>query len=293
MKKLKKFFFRYSLGLLRFIFTIPILETYLLKRIEGRKSGFWLAMIPTEGFYSKNTIRKVSRNEIYYELDLSNLIENQIYFHQYKHTFKFIEQEINQAKIIFDIGANIGATVLFFAKCNPTAQIHAFEPDSFLFKKAKKNIDLNGFNNIHLHNFGLGKSKHQAKLYLLDKHNLGMNRIFSKPNPYPFQEVEIDSLDNFVLENKISEIDFIKIDTENYELEILIGAEKTFNSLPISLIHIEITNKNLYESSSSSQEIYNLLQKYGFRKFYIAETFENFKMIDFKNKNFLDLIVKR
>ena len=74
---------------------------------------------------------------------------------------------------------------------------------------------------------------------------------------------KISSLDNFLIKNKklsIKKIDLIKIDTEGYELEVLIGAKKTIEKFKPKYIQIEYNwhhlfkNVNLYYFSKVLKE---------------------------------------
>ena len=59
-------------------------------------------------------------------------------------SYKFIPRSEKNDPIIIDCGANIGVSVVYFKKLFPKSKIIAFEPDPFLFKYLKKNIEKNG-----------------------------------------------------------------------------------------------------------------------------------------------------
>ena len=76
-------------------------------------------------------------------------------------------------------------------------------------------------------NIGLGEKKETVKLYEVNENNPGMNRIITDDRNFPFSKININTLD-FILEDlKISKVDFIKIDTEQYELQVVTGGIKT------------------------------------------------------------------
>ena len=73
--------------------------------------------------------------------------------------------------------------------------------------------------------------------------------------------IQISTLDLFVEEYFIDNIDFIKIDTEGYEYEVITGANKTIKSLKPRFIQIEMNWHQLFKGHSL-YEISQLLPKY-------------------------------
>jgi len=67
-----------------------------------------------------------------------------------KGIYRFTPSSDTGTKLIIDCGANIGLSVLFFARHYPTHKIIAFEPDPFIFDILKRNIKLFELKNIIL-----------------------------------------------------------------------------------------------------------------------------------------------
>ena len=140
----------------------------------------------------------------------------------------------NNNPIIFDVGANQGQ----FAKealefSNGT--VYSFEPSKNTFEMMKININ----NNRHkAFNIGLGAKKSIMKLYYddagsglasLTKRDLDLLNInFDKS-----EDVQIDTVDNFCIENSINRIDLLKIDVEGHELDVLQGSKIIFDNVKI------------------------------------------------------------
>src|SRR5687768_13606395 len=61
--------------------------------------------------------------------------------------------------VYIDVGANIGLTSLYISKVYPQAQIYCFEPEKRTFEFLKKNVEINGCQNIKIFNVALGDSK--------------------------------------------------------------------------------------------------------------------------------------
>ena len=72
---------------------------------------------------------------------------------------KFIENDI-----IFDIGSNIGAFTIPFAKKVGENEVFAFEPQPFIFNLLKHNVKLNKLKNVNLFKNGVGGIKKRIKI---------------------------------------------------------------------------------------------------------------------------------
>jgi Methyltransferase FkbM domain len=82
--------------------------------------------------------------------------------------------------------------------------------------------------------------------------------------------VKVDTLDLFCANNEIQIIDFLKIDVEGYELNVLRGAQETLSKNRIRLIQFEFTQlnsavgvffKELYDLLSGDYHIYRMLPR--------------------------------
>lgn len=133
-----------------------------------------------------------------------------------------------------DIGANVGLhTLRLSTKFN---EVISFEPFSINFDCLLENTKQ--YSNINLHNKGLGSEIKTEEIYLpIDSDNSGAPSIFDFKNSDRKcikEKIEIDKLDNFNLHPNL-----IKIDVQNYELEVLKGAYETLkNNQPVLIIEV-------------------------------------------------------
>jgi FkbM family methyltransferase len=190
-------------------------------------------------------------------------MEHLVYFRIAPENFKPVEEKLQKAKVVFDVGANIGGTTLLFAHKNPHAHIFSFEPHPVTYQKLQTNTRLNAFNKIHLVNKGLGTVKEIKKLYEVIDNNAGMNRIMPGENSYPFTLVEIITLDDFCREFNISFIDFIKIDVEGFEYFVLLGGKNIIQqSHPV--VYLELYDHGLKKNGYSASALISLLFDMGY-----------------------------
>lgn len=242
---------------------LKFLEKILVNLTIGRTiDSFLVKLLPNNYQYPKNSIRNVSRNNVNYQLYISDLVDWHVYFGI---------REIGQEKLmnlckdgdyIIDVGANIGSVMLNLAKrAGSNGKVYGFEPDLITYDRCLKNILLNNLNNIILINEGLGSEETESFLYITSEYNRGMNKI--KPNidnKLTGNIIRINTLDNFITNNKISKVDLIKIDVEGYELSVLKGAEKTIQKMK-PLLFIEVDDNYLKEQGSSARELVSYIKE--------------------------------
>lgn len=141
----------------------------------------------------------------------------------YGYTNSEIDVTIKKNDIVIDAGAWIGDFSAYASKKG--AKVFAFEPCSETVKYLKKTQELNP--NIHIIEKGLG-DKQGVGFLLNNSSNSGANKIIEE-NPYA-ERIGIISLDEFVTENNIEKIDFIKADIEGYERYMLTGAKNVLKN---------------------------------------------------------------
>ena len=249
--------------------TLPIFEKLLVKQTVGSSSTLLKKLIPPDYLYKQGSFRNVTRNGINLKLDISHVVDHYIYFGNKDADYDSIKKSIINSKTIIDIGANIGTTSLYFASLNSTAKIYAFEPHPNSFKRAIENVSLNTFTNIQLLNIGLGEKKETVKLYEVNEHNPGMNRIIAENKNLPYKTIEIESLDTICTVHGIAHVDMIKLDVEGFEYSVLKGAKETIIKSKPTLF-IELNDSNLKENNSSAKELLTLLISYGYTNIYQA-----------------------
>ena len=137
--------------------------------------------------------------------------------------------EVKNDSVVFDIGAFKGDTAYFFSKkCSNKARIYAFEPDENNYKVLLKIKDKYKLNNVIASNILFSNSETEINFLSMD-----LNR--------PAVKMKSKTIDKFVEENNFEKIDYIKMDVEGAERNILEGAIKTIKkfkpSLAIAIYH--------------------------------------------------------
>jgi hypothetical protein len=126
------------LNVFRRLFTISLLENFLVARTLHQSSGFFKKLIPPDYLYKKNSFRYVTKEGINYKLDISNVVDHYLYYGNKDASYLCVLDAIKNSKVILDISANIGSISLYFASINPEAQIVSFEPHPDTFMRELK-----------------------------------------------------------------------------------------------------------------------------------------------------------
>ena len=198
-----------------------------------------------------------------------------------RNKFNFNNYFLNNSNVIFDVGSNIGLTTLKFKKVYPGKFIYSFEPVINTFNILKKQTNLD---NIFHENIAFGSSKTIQKIKVYNNNvlnSLSFNSpIMSNTSNYEFQEIKIDTIDNFCLERGINLIDILKIDTEGFDYNVLLGAKKMLKEKKINFIYFEfffVGTDSLNLKDGNLIKIDNLLFENGYRlaTFYTDTVFAN------------------
>lgn len=174
--------------------------------------------------------------------------------------------------IAIDAGAHVGEWSKYVFDRNKKVHIFCFEPIPLFFEKTQNNLKNNSATIIQC---ALSNQNGRANFIYYPKHP-GLSSLHRQPdhentlNMDPvFLDVETKKLDLFCSQNNISNIRFLKIDTEGHELFVLLGAEELLKKGSIDLIQFEY-GSCFPESKTTLKEIYDLLTKYDYEIFRIT-----------------------
>ncbi len=125
---------------------------------------------------------------------------------------------------ICDVGANIGASLLQMLAAKPSARVVAFEPSGRFRFFLERNLELAGFDRVEVWPLLVGKEPGSRWLYSNDTTATVLTERL--PDGYEArgkQFVDMTTLDELFRDRKA--VDFIKIDTDGFDFEVLRGAE--------------------------------------------------------------------
>lgn len=165
---------------------------------------------------------------------------------------------LNEDSVVVDIGANIGNHTLYFAnECN-VKKIYAYEPVPYTFKLLQKNIQINHIEDkVTAQCIGFADTITQGAIKTYDLKNLGGTRL----KPYKNGDIKLVTLDSLNISDKI---DFIKIDVEAMDYQVLCGAEQTIKK------HKPIIEIESFDDDRKNSDPF--LKKLGYK---VAQEFRN------------------
>jgi len=178
--------------------------------------------------------------------------------------FKAVKAHIlRKDPVFFDVGMNHGQTLKKIQNEFPSAVIHGFEPSRKCFAAISEK---SWGEQITLNNKALGEKEgiEEFHEYSWDALNSLLKRAFTKAKLVATYPVNVTTLDRYCEENQIRHIDFLKTDTEGFELNVLKGGQKLFLENKIHFVHVELFFDENFIGQSSAAEIIGFLEAHKF-----------------------------
>jgi FkbM family methyltransferase len=178
-----------------------------------------------------------------------------------------------RSPVIFDIGANTGLYSLVAKAKNSTAAVHAFEPFGAICKKLSHNAAINQYD-ICCNCLAVSDYSGDAVIYTADENfaysvTVNQNLWVTEGEPIKL-DIKTITLNDYIEQQKITQIDLVKIDVETHEPEVMAGFDKYFRQFkPVVLI--EILNESVAEKlgpyfPADEFDFYNIDERSGIKK---------------------------
>jgi len=203
------------------------------------------------------------------------------FFHK-KRIINFLKKEkLKNIDVLIDVGSHHGETIILFNKNFKIDNFFAFEPSPINYEILQKNVKKLNDNRIKIFNHALGningelqlnqsvESQSSTLLNINKKSNyfqrkkkilsLSSNEYFNKS----FQ-VKVETLKNFILKNKITNIGFLKIDTEGFDFNVIMGLEDSIYK--VKYIYFEHHFHDMFQKKYTLSYIHNYLKEKNFEK---------------------------
>lgn len=171
---------------------------------------------------------------------------------------EFVEN-IKAGNTCIDVGANIGHHAIIMSQAVKEGGIvYAFEPIPFIRTQMEESIVLNNIKNIQIFSEGLSDAEGELNLNI-NEHNVGASSLVN-PGDGVSLPVQLKTLDSYDFKN----IDFIKIDVEGFEYNVLKGAESTIAQCHPKILLEYSPVYYQKHSPSDSKNILEFLKKYNY-----------------------------
>lgn len=153
--------------------------------------------------------------------------------------------------VVLDIGANIGCTALLFGEF--VKLVYAFEPSPTTYALLERNVRKSGLQNIILQNIGLGAESAECSLTFSASNRSGgfVSDNVQTSGGHISERIIIRPLDEMTKTLNITHLEFIKIDVEGFEGQVLRGAKQTLSAFkPIVVLELNHWCLNAFQRTS-------------------------------------------
>ncbi len=179
-------------------------------------------------------------------------IINEVYIvKEYHKLLKFIKKD----SVIIDIGAQIGAFSVFASNIASRGKVLSFEPFEENYEMLRQNVELNMMENVTCFKLGVAGKSGNRKL-IISKENTGGHSFYETVGKQV--DVKTTTLKEIFENNKIKNCDFLKMDCEGAEYEILFNAPKNI------LNKINSISMEYHEEAGDVLKLKEFLEKAGF-----------------------------
>lgn len=173
--------------------------------------------------------------------------------------------------IVFDVGANVGGWSLTAQAIQPEIVLYSFEPEATTFSRLQAKAQRAGKGNITCCNLALSNYVGKSEFFV-SRDNKELSSLYCREyfgtTGYFKQSTDVDTIDHFCSSHSIDTIDFLKIDTEGAELQVLKGALRLLREKKIMAIQFEYGG-TYQDAKTTLQETMQLLTDCGYVLFRI------------------------
>jgi FkbM family methyltransferase len=253
------------------------LSKYISKRRISRfcNRAFYLGKDPDSSFkliapYHRGLLMHIDTNSW-----MERWVLNQGYYEP--EVIAFLEHCLRPGMVAFDVGANIGCHTLPMANVvGPKGRVFAFEPNPAIHQRLLANIGLNRLTQVEAVAACLSNDSDLQTLFapLDNEYNQGLSSMHRGNLGQRCQEISVTALtlDDFVSEQNLDQIDLIKIDVEGHEFQVLTGARQVLQQFRPILI-MEFSLQQWANAGVKPEQVEDYLAELGYKLFVLRETF--------------------
>jgi FkbM family methyltransferase len=180
-----------------------------------------------------------------------------------------------KGRTVYDVGGGRGRFTLFFARAvGSSGNVVTFEPNPMNYRNISDQVVLNEFASVQIFQLGLGKRRQRATLAFRPA-DPGRGTASTAIQKQTLQHVdavtvpiELDSMDHQITSLQLPPPDFIKIDVEGLEFDVLQGMVGTMQRRRPD-IFIEIHGSDSPDKTQNAQRIVEFLLTAGYSLYHV------------------------
>lgn len=189
---------------------------------------------------------------------------------------------------VLDIGANFGYYTTLLSRTANEGVVYAFEPDIANNKLLNENINLNNLSNVITEKLAVSSEIGEVG-FSSSKIHRGKSHV-SSDDRFTYK-VPVVTLDSYCANNKIKEINVMKIDVEGSEIPILRGAKDIISKSKRLTLFIEYNPGSYMSAGFSESDFFAALDSVGLHPLYIIDEARN-SVMEYTKSN-LDTLLRR
>jgi len=167
---------------------------------------------------------------------------------------------IRAGDVVVDMGAHIGGFAVRAAKLVQGGQVYSYEASNKNFSLLAENCELNDLRNVHIENFAVSNQNGSMPFYTPSENGI-LGSLLQNTSSF-METVPTITFSDIIAKHAINQIDFLKIDVEGAEFDILFANpdETLSKTRQIVMEFHEFKGDKL-----SHRDLVNLLSSYGFK----------------------------
>lgn len=181
-------------------------------------------------------------------------------------------------RTVFDVGAHRGESAADFARVWKNATLHCFEPAGESFEALQARFA--AIPRVNCYRLALGDREYEGTLFVRSGSVNNSLRNYEgnceQETLVGEERVVVRTLDKLCADLDIRHIDFLKVDTEGVDLEVLVGAEKLLTRGAVGVVQVEVGLNPDNTKHVSLESCKSKLEEFGYRLFGIYEQVREF-----------------
>ena len=177
---------------------------------------------------------------------------------------------------VFDVGSNQGQflRMLLDHASDDLSCVHCFEPANYSFGRLQMVAAAYEFPHLHLNRIALGQNPGRSELYY-DREGSGLASLTQRDLSFKnrsfdaHETVQLERLDSYCVTNSIDFIDWLKMDVEGHELDVLKGGMNTIKNGCVGCITLEFGGANI-DTRTYFRDFYHFFEEASMRLYRVT-----------------------
>lgn len=180
---------------------------------------------------------------------------------------------LNDADVVFDIGANVGAYCMPISRLRPGARVYAFEPIPLNAALLRASVLANSASNVEVVESCVSDASGSV-IFSVATDSAYSSMVDTRRKPEQMRiACEAVTLDDFCARRALKGPDVVKVDVEGAELKVLEGASALFSARERRprVVMLELYDQNLRPFGASVPDVVALMQRWNYEAYVLVD----------------------